>query len=86
MEASSEIKPDTEKTVPPEDDKNQQQPATKSEKKKETYISEQEEQKISKGKQIFTGDPANALQENQAKKGSNSVSDDCLYSGNFQTL
>ena len=86
MEASSSIKPDTEKAEPLEDDKSEQQPARKSEKKKETYISEQEEQKISQGKQIFSGDPANALQENQAKKGSNSVSEKFSHSGNFLTL
>ena len=74
MVEASETKPKDEQTDSIEEEKKSAPANEKKQKKKETYLSEQEAEKIAKGKQIFEGDPENALQENQAKKGSNSVS------------
>ena len=51
-------------------------PRRQNEKKepKEKELTEEELEAIAKGKQIFHGEVSNALQDSQAKKGSNSVS------------
>ena len=48
-------------------------PRGRSRKQKEPEPTEEELAKIAKGKKIFDGEVENALQESQAKKGSNSV-------------